>query len=199
MIKLDEQFRQDLIKFCDDTDTSVEWKYGYSSDQSADSFINRGRKFIFVAETPFADKVKLVVEQISEMLGDDITFRATNENDKLNHFITSLYPNSEGRSAMGIQKHTDPRNDQGWPHVRFNFMIQKPEEGGEPVIGNRMIPVKEGQLWNCWASEDVHFALPVIDTSARSRIVLSLGFFIEESCVPEAKRRIEKIVDVSCN
>lgn len=81
--------------------------------------------------------------------------------------------------------------------MRVNYMLQKPTDGGEPVIDRRMVPVAQGQSWNCWASEHIHFALPV--KSDPYRISLSVGFYVAPDHVDTIKNRISSVVDVTCN
>lgn len=74
-----------------------------------------------------------------------------------------------------VDEHVDePLNN--WPHVRINFLIQKPIEGGMPIIEGVTYPVDEGQCWINKASEWVHGSTPV--KGDIDRIVLSLGSFM---------------------
>jgi hypothetical protein len=83
--------------------------------------------------------------------------------------------NLEGGS---VHEHQDSRDANGNVHLRFNFMIQKPDIGGNPIINGKEYWIDEGECWMNYASEWKHGSTPVY--GSRERIVLSLG-----ACVPE--------------
>lgn len=83
--------------------------------------------------------------------------------------------NLEGGS---VHEHQDGRDANNNIHLRFNFMIQKPNVGGNPIINGQEYWVDEGECWMNYASEWKHGSTPV--SGGRERIVLSLG-----ACVPE--------------
>lgn len=83
--------------------------------------------------------------------------------------------NQEGGS---VHEHQDDRDQNGNWHLRYNFMIQKPNIGGNPIINGKEYWIDEGEAWINYASEWKHGSTPVAGN--RERIVLSLG-----ACVPE--------------
>jgi hypothetical protein len=84
-----------------------------------------------------------------------------------------------------VQPHTDGRNDSGWEHVRVNFLVSRPKEGGMPIINNEQYAIEENGSWFNHASKWVHSSTPVIGDTPR--IVLSLGAFVSPVELYEAK------------
>jgi hypothetical protein len=74
-----------------------------------------------------------------------------------------------------IHKHTDP-NEGKLVHTRFNVMVSKPIEGGEPIQDGVVINVEESDVWRCDAGLVKHWCLPVVGD--KPRIVLSFGFLL---------------------
>jgi hypothetical protein len=74
-----------------------------------------------------------------------------------------------------IHKHTDPNNGKKI-HTRFNVMVSKPEQGGEPVQEDKVIEVEEGSIWRCNAGVVKHWCNTVV--GSKPRIVLSYGFLL---------------------
>ena len=75
-----------------------------------------------------------------------------------------------------VHKHKDSRANNGFYHVRINFLVQKPISGGMPVIEEQLYLVEENQSWLNLASEWVHSSTPVVGD--KERIVLSLGKYV---------------------
>ncbi len=59
---------------------------------------------------------------------------------------------------------------------RYNILISLPEEGGEPIYGNKILKVKERMLWRCEAGLIVHSSVP--NKGNKPRINLSFGFLM---------------------
>lgn len=74
-----------------------------------------------------------------------------------------------------IHKHKDP-NQGSLIHTRFNVLVSKPMEGGEPIQEGEVIKVAEGEVWQCNAGLVEHWCTPVI--GSKPRIVLSFGFLL---------------------
>lgn len=105
----------------------------------------------------------------------------------IDNFIEEhMYGNFIGVNLTGgnVHQHTDPRHDNGYHHIRLNFLIQKPEIGGNPVIDGVEYSIGEGQSWINYASEWWHGSTPV--SGNRYRIVLSLGAYVS----PEMLQKI---------
>lgn len=78
-----------------------------------------------------------------------------------------------------VHSHVDRLGPNGEWHVRLNFLLQKPIEGGMPLIDSRELSIKENHCWVNFASKYTHSSTPVKGNI--SRVVLSLGSFIEQN------------------
>ena len=111
--------------------------------------------------------------------------------EKHEHLFSCLYP-VDG-VTQGVFKHRDPIAKNGWEHLRINTLLQLAESGGEPIIDNKQIPAKEKEVWSLWANKSLHSAMPI--SGNKRRILLSLGFHVEPTYVPEVKKLLHDIVD----
>jgi len=100
------------------------------------------------------------------------------------------YGNFIGINFSGgfVHEHKDPRNEKGFIHTRFNFLLQKPEQGGNPVIDGKEYVMEETQAWINLASEWMHGSTEV--SGNRARIVLSLGAYIHPGMIQFIKETI---------
>lgn len=80
-------------------------------------------------------------------------------------------------SGANVQFHIDPTPSDK-EHVRINFLINKPQIGGIPVINGEHLDIEEGQGWVNIASAWLHGSTPV--ESNEIRIILSLGALIDK-------------------
>ena len=99
--------------------------------------------------------------------------------------ITEILPEPQFGNFIGVNleggsvhEHQDSRDRNNNIHLRFNFMIQKPDIGGNPIINGKEYWIEENECWMNYASEWRHGSTPVYGD--RERIVLSMG-----ACVPE--------------
>lgn len=97
-----------------------------------------------------------------------------------------LFGNFIGVNIEGanVHLHTDPGkiiNGTFHNHVRINFLLSKPIQGGLPVIDNTIIDIDEGDAWINVADKWQHQSTPVI--GGKPRIVLSLGSLVPEQIV----------------
>ncbi len=94
-----------------------------------------------------------------------------------------VFGNFIGVNLQGgsVHEHRDPRNEKNFIHTRFNFLLQKPEQGGDPVINGTVYPMDEAQGWLNLASEWLHGSTTVI--GERERVVLSLGAYIHPGMI----------------
>jgi hypothetical protein len=74
-----------------------------------------------------------------------------------------------------IHRHMD-HNKGKLIHARFNVMVSKPIEGGEPIQNGVVIKVNEGDVWRCDAGLVEHWCSPVVGD--KPRIVCSFGFLL---------------------
>ena len=82
-----------------------------------------------------------------------------------------------------VHEHKDQRCENGFYHVRVNFLVQKPISGGMPIINNIQYDIEEDESWINLASEWKHSSTPVI--GSKERIVLSLGKFVNPSQIDQ--------------
>jgi hypothetical protein len=73
-----------------------------------------------------------------------------------------------------VHFHKDPA-PHNYSHVRCNWVISKPAHGGNPIINGKEIEVSIGDLWICYASEEIHGTSPINEDT---RIILSFGALI---------------------
>jgi len=101
-----------------------------------------------------------------------------------------IFGNFIGVNLTGgsVHQHTDRRDASGNYHIRMNFMVQKPELGGNPIIDNKEYEINENDCWINYASEWMHGSIPV--QGAKSRVVLSLGAYINPQVVRDISKRI---------
>lgn len=66
-------------------------------------------------------------------------------------------------------------------HCRLNVLISKSEEGGNPIINDEEIAVKENEVWLCIAGAHTHSTTE--EVGKKPRIILSLGYFIPTDVV----------------
>lgn len=103
-----------------------------------------------------------------------------------------LFGNFIGVNENGgnVHAHMDPRHDNGYYHIRLNFLLQKPLVGGNPVINNVEYQIQEDDSWINYASEWWHASTPV--SGGRERIVLSLGAYIHPDVVQRITDKINQ-------
>lgn len=76
-----------------------------------------------------------------------------------------------------VGPHQDYEPHKGYTHTRFNFMISKPEGGGNPIMNEVIYDLKENQVWICPAGKHRHDT--TIVNGKKPRILLSYGYFIK--------------------
>ena len=119
---------------------------------------------------PLSEEIRLFSKKCYESLG---IFEYEDE-PKFGHIIGV---NKEGAF---VHRHTDPAVD-GKCHVRLNFLIQKPEGGGMPIINGVEYTIEQGGCWKNIASAWWHESSRVVGD--KERIVLSLGALVNDTIV----------------
>lgn len=157
------------------------FNFVYENHANDDLFINNGsgRKF-YSTKTP---------TDFSNVLKEHRRFYFS----KLNLFDFKEEPMFEifigvNTKNGSVHLHRDGTED-GFVHFRLNFLVSKPEQGGNPVIENQEIEIKELEGWINLASEWMHKSTPVV--GKKPRIVLSCGALI-------TKKQAEMVVR-KCN
>lgn len=93
-----------------------------------------------------------------------------------------LFGNLIGVNNEGafVHNHVDPGVDDKC-HVRLNFLIQKPDSGGMPIINGVEYTIEQGGCWKNIASAWWHGSSSVVGD--KERIVLSLGALVKNTIV----------------
>lgn len=178
---LPNQIRQDLLEIS--ADLSLPWR-SYTPEtlqSSPDKFIDRGRRSLNIHQH---------YRQFHEWFENSNLFQSLDrnsitENLTLPSMISVLF--DSGKHSMGIQPHTDRACSQTrWKQLRFNFMVQNAEHGGNPIINDQMLTIPDNHGWYLFATDQNHRALPV--KGDRERIILSLAYYIDPAYIPEAKQ-----------
>jgi hypothetical protein len=88
--------------------------------------------------------------------------------------VEPVYKNLTGsnfRDGAFVHPHIDLA-PKSFVHTRCNVMLKKPKEGGNPVIDGEELDIKEGDLWLCLASMELHSSTPM---AGGERLVFSFG------------------------
>lgn len=96
------------------------------------------------------------------------------------HLEEPIYKNFIGNNFLEgayVKEHTDP-SPKGFDHIRINYMIKKPNIGGDPVIDGELLTVSEEDLWICIANRERHGSTPI---SGGERLIYSFGSLIPVS------------------
>ena len=120
-----------------------------------------------------------VIKEYSKYVYSQLSIFKQIDEERFGNFI--------GYNTAGgfIHPHTDRLSSEGWEHVRINFLVSKPYQGGNPVIGDKEFNIMENNAWVNLASKWVHSSTPVVGD--KPRIVLSLGAYVNPSELNEAK------------
>jgi hypothetical protein len=117
------------------------------------------------------NKIRGIIKEYSLECYSNLGIRYINEEPIFGNFV------GVNQETGFVHKHTDPKNELGYHHVRLNFMVQKPNSGGNPVLDGIEYQIQENQSWINIADIWMHGSTPVV--GSKNRIVLSLG-----NCVP---------------
>lgn len=97
--------------------------------------------------------------------------------------FTELFREPDYRNFVGHHflngAYTPPHTDsapKNYLHVRANWMLRKPPSGGDPVLAGVTLNVNPGDLWICFASEEVHASTPA---HGGERFVCSFGALVK--------------------
>lgn len=81
-----------------------------------------------------------------------------------------------------VKPHRDA-NKKGKINVRFNMLLKKPKKGGLPIISDKVLRVKENEVWVCLAGLNKHGTTLI--ESKDGRVLLSIGHYVDEAVVKE--------------
>ena len=77
-----------------------------------------------------------------------------------------------------VHPHKDSKGPDNEHHIRFNFLVSKPSQGGMPILNGIRYNIDENNGWMNVADEWEHSSSVVIGD--KHRIVLSMGNLIDE-------------------
>jgi hypothetical protein len=173
-VKLPNSLSTRIVEFAD-KEMSYFQTNGYGEGKRRFCALNN------LPELQLAQEVKEFAKHAYEQIG-------------VHHFIEEhMFGNFIGVNSHGgsVHQHKDPRHENGYYHIRLNFLVQKPIIGGTPIIDDIEYPMNEGDSWINYASEWNHASSPV--SGDRSRIVLSLGAYIHPDVVATITEKINNI------
>lgn len=119
-----------------------------------------GRRYLSLDNIPYRD------EAFNSFGFKDLIDEPVFKNFIGEHYLDSAF----------THEHQD-KAPEGFMHVRVNWMINKPKMGGDPIINGKIIQVTEGDLWICFASEELHSSTP---TKEGIRRICSFGALIQK-------------------
>ena len=116
------------------------------------------------------DKIKNIIKSIRQRIIEKENFKFKDEEpSNLPSFFQIL------RKGSATHYHIDS-NDEGTYHIRFNVIIQKAEEGGDPIYNGIIKQHMERQYVMCRSGIDYHSSNAI--TGNKPRVTISYGFNI---------------------
>lgn len=137
------------------------WRDPAQFSMSSGNFIHNGygRKYLPLDNAPFRNEA-FSAFGIKEL----------HPEPRFKNFIGNHY-------ADGAFTHThSDATIEGFVHARCNWMIKKPPVGGDPILGEEVFSVEEGDLWICLASIEKHGSTPI---AGGERLIFSFGALVK--------------------
>jgi len=94
---------------------------------------------------------------------------------------------SENEGFCQIHIDTIDNNYKKLHHLRLNFMLLKPEEGGMPIVDDKEYQIEEGEAWMILSSMWKHGHTLV--SGNKPRLILSIGKLVDPT---ELKQFLQK-------
>lgn len=98
------------------------------------------------------------------------------------HSLEPKFKNFTGRhyrDGAYTGYHTD-ETLPGFHHVRCNILVKNADKGGLPVLNGRVLELREGDMWLCFASLESHGSTPVF---GGERVIFSYGALVAADTV----------------
>lgn len=152
--------------------------YALKNYKNREIFMHNGNGRQFVNLLKRSDDIKFIAERILLEKMKEFGIKHWKEEPVFGVFIGVNEKNAF------VHDHSDSA-DESECHLRLNFMIQKPINGGMPILNGEKIFVDEGNCWINLANIWKHSSTPVVGD--RVRIVLSVGALVsnkEKSLLP---------------
>lgn len=113
------------------------------------------------------------VMELDQYILENFKFDTNTPIDSIDGFFISY-----SEKGHKVHLHKDKNPDEDTYHIRFNIMISKPNKGGNPIINDELIKVKENEVWVCEAGNYFHTIEEV--KGIKPRIMISLGHYIKK-------------------
>jgi len=179
-----------------DSNLYEDWIYYDESEANKDiksTVEARGRKYLNLNDIDNKELQSVLTEIKKELFEsngfDESKFKLIeiDEGKGLYPTMLSCIYKVDGLPNHGVHTHKDWRGANDEMQVRFNYLVRKPEEGGEPVINRRVIDLQEKEGMVLFASEWLHAGMPV--EGSKTRILLSIGYLVENEYAQELEKR----------
>jgi len=159
-LKLDTDIQQKLISFGEDNYLNTDYF-------NPNGPIENGRfcHYVHTTESVISDLVLELYHNTYQQLNIDSL--------ELEPYL-GVFMNVNTEGAF-IHKHIDEAPD-GFHHLRINYLISKPYEGGDPILNDTVLDIDECECWINIASQWVHGSTPVVGN--KKRMIISLGSLV---------------------
>ena len=174
-----------------DSDQYDQWHY-YAGDDKESTPEARGRKHLVLNDID-EPELQLTLKEIENDLFTSNNFDKSKfklitkiENGLYPIILSCIYKVNE-LPNHGVHTHRDGRGPNDEMQVRFNYLVSKPIEGGEPVVNRRIIDLEEKDSMILFASEWLHRGMPI--EGDKVRILLSMGYLVENNYAQELEKK----------
>ena len=187
--------QQEVIFKIANSDQHTDWLYYDDSETDENKKSTpeaRGRKYMILNDVEDKE-LQSVLNEIQKDLFelnnlDKSKFKLIQTREPgLYPIILSCIYHVDGLPNHGIHTHKDWRGPNDEMQVRFNYLVKKSEEGGEPVVNRRIIDLEEKDGMVLFASEWLHKGMPT--KGNKMRILLSLGYLVENEYAQKLEKR----------
>ena len=168
-VVIDSYIKDYVLNFVDTTDSLL-----WTNNTTGNTFNRR-----FFALNKHNLQLTKIIRDYSKYIYSQFNITRQKDEERFGNFIGY---NKEGGF---VPPHIDRLSSESWEHVRINFLVSKPHQGGNPVIENKEYNIMEDNAWLNLASRWVHSSTPVVGN--KPRVVLSLGAFVSPEELNEAK------------
>lgn len=144
-----------------------DWVIGLYKRNKLKPNTTEGRFWNMVSYKRLGEEAIPLFYDIKLRIMEQENYTKDNMSEHLNDFISLGLPGSS------IHQHTDP-NRENHIHTRYNLIVNKAEQGGQPVYNGSIIEYDNSMLWRCEAGKYLHSTTPV--QGNEYRINISYGF-----------------------
>jgi len=113
--------------------------------------------------------IPIAITMIKERLINKENLRQVRQEPELKDYISYIQPGGQ------VEPHTNQAKD-GLCHTRFEVYVQLPEQGGLPIIDNKVTPVNEREYIR--SDSTTYTVSSQVIKGTKARILLSFGFLM---------------------